>query len=72
MSIPEGVKHPLFMKLAEYLRQMGVEINALRHARTNRNGMILPRMLEPPGVRQPSNYQVKLPSGLIIPGSKVA
>jgi hypothetical protein len=34
--------------------------------------MILPRMLEPPGVRQPSNYQVKLPSGLIIPGSKVA
>ena len=61
MMIPEGVKHPLFMKMSEYLRNMMVEIVTLRNARTGRIGMILPRMLEPPGVRQGRPVQVKLP-----------
>ena len=82
LAIPEGVKHPLFMKLADYLHEMENQIAVMRNARTNRIGMILPKMLEPPGVRhRPVTVQLpglgaplrKTKGGLIIPsGVKMA
>jgi hypothetical protein len=71
MAIPEGELHPLFVRLAEFLREQAKEADRLRRERTGRVGMILPRMLVPPGVRQPTNYRVtplhKSSGGVIIP-----
>ena len=82
MMIPEGVKHPLFMKMAEYLREQEREVMRLKNQRTNRVGMILPRMLEPPGVRsRPVTVQLpglggtslrKTKGGIILPNGAEA
>jgi hypothetical protein len=71
MAIPEGELHPLFVRLAEFLRDQAKIAVELKSKKTNRVGMILPRMLAPPGVRQPTNYRVtplhKSSGGVIIP-----
>lgn len=71
MAIPEGELHPLFVRLAEFLRDQAKEANRLRTEKTGRLSPILPRMLEPPGVRQPTNYRLtplhKSSGGIIIP-----
>lgn len=66
--IPEGQKHPLFMKLAEHLRSGAKMAEDLRTKKTNRRGPILPvmrplgsqRETTPIGWRQTS-------SGLVLP-----
>jgi hypothetical protein len=58
LAIPASIKHPLFMKLAEFLREQERSIVAMKNARTGRTGVILPRMLEPPEIRRPTNYPV--------------
>lgn len=74
--LPEGMKHPLFLKLADFLREQEREVLRLKNEKTNRIGMILPRMLEPPGVRQPTNYRIaplRSKGGIILPsGVKAA
>ena len=76
--LPEGQKHPLFVKLAENLRAMAAALDALRTRPTNRTGMILPNeAIDRAVVRQPSNYRlgglpggmVRRGSGLIVPNS---
>ena len=46
--IPEGVRHPLFMKLAENLRAGLARAQETRHAATGRIGMILPEVMRAP------------------------
>lgn len=71
MKIPEGELHPLFVRLAEFMREQGKEAERLRREKTGRVGMVLPRMLAPPGVRSPSNYRLnplrKSVGGIILP-----
>lgn len=75
LMIPDGERHPLFMKLAEYLREQEREAIRLKNERTGRVGMILPRMLTPPSVGH-RPVTVKLPEiagkskgGILLPKS---
>jgi hypothetical protein len=77
VKIPEGELHPMFMRLAAGIEHFHGFAMQMRRARTGRVGMILPRVLPDPGVRQPTNYRLgglpggmtQTPSGLIIPAS---
>ena len=72
MAIPEGELHPLFVRLAEFLREQAKEAHRLATEKTNKVGMILPKMLAPPEVRYPTNYRQmplrKSKGGVILPG----
>ena len=64
--IPPGVKHPLFTKLADNLEALLKTVEGLRTSKTGVAGMILPTPAKEIG-RQPSNYMIRRPSGLIVP-----
>lgn len=55
--LPEGQKHPLFMKMADNLRKCGKLADDLRTKKTNRRGPILPTM------RQPTSQRPTTPIG---------
>lgn len=63
--IPEGVKHPLFMKLAENLRGLMTSAEKLRTDATRRMGMILPDPLPGPHRQIKDNYSIPLPDGVV-------
>jgi hypothetical protein len=73
--IPEGQKHPLFVKLAENLRALLVQVEKLRTGATGKMGMILP-VTAPAPFRDTRQHRVaalppgmtQRPSGLIVPG----
>lgn len=69
-KIPEGQKHPLFMKLADHLRAGAKHAEDLRTKRVNRIGPILPVMQQPSSQRQinPVGWR-KTPGGLVIPAA---
>ncbi len=60
-----------FVALAKGLRQALRVIESLRDSRTGQRGPILPEAPKEIG-RQPSNYQIKRPSGLIVPAGAAA
>lgn len=68
--IPEGKKHPLFMKLAEVLRAGQRKAEDLRTKRVNRTGPILPVMRQPTSQREtsPVGWR-KTASGLVVPAA---
>lgn len=74
-KIPEGVRHPMFVKLAENLESLLDSARKLRVAATGVIGRpILPRVEEGPHRQVRDNYAVRLPdgverrpSGLLIP-----
>lgn len=77
--IPEGVKHPLFSKLADNLEALLAKIDELRTRATGRMGMILPGSLPGPHRQTRDAYGVLLPdgmsrrdSGVIVPSSAAA
>lgn len=61
--IPEGERHPLFMKLADNLRKLAHNAAALRDRATNRRGPVLPIVHAAPGVRH-RPQRVMLPAGM--------
>ena len=67
--IPEGVKHPLFSKLAENLEALLTNVRMLKDGATKRTGPILPVMLEGPHRQTRDNYGVRLPDGMVRRGS---
>lgn len=69
-KIPEGQRHPLFMKLAEHLRTGQKKSEGLRDKRVNRTGPILPVMLQPTSQREttPIGWR-KTASGLVLPAA---
>ena len=69
--IPEGVKHPLFTKLADNLESLLANVEQLRTKATGRMGMILP--VERPGPHRQTRdaYKVMLPPGMAIRDSGI-
>lgn len=68
--IPEGQKHPLFMKLAEHLRKGAKLADDLRTKKTGRTGPILPIMHRPPGQRDTTPVGWRASSGgILIPAA---
>lgn len=67
-KIPEGQRHPLFMKLAEVLRSGHRRAEELRAKRVNRMGPILPIMRQATSQREttPAGWR-KTASGLVLP-----
>jgi hypothetical protein len=72
-AVPEGQRHPLFMKLAENLRALAKQALDLRDRATGKRGAILPVIQAESGVRhRPQRVQlppgmVTTPGGIIIP-----
>jgi hypothetical protein len=69
-AIPEGERHPLFMKLAEILRNLAKQAEKLKNQRTGRSGMILPLIRD--NFRETRQHRVKLPDGMAMtPGGLI-
>ena len=77
--IPEGAKHPMFLKLAELLRAAHGEVEKLRTKKTGVVGPILPEMISahhlpvrhrPVSVMLPDGM-IQRPSGLFVPATGV-
>jgi hypothetical protein len=65
--IPEGQLHPMFAKLAEFLRWCAEKANELRHAKTGVMGANLRPI--PHGPRNVSQQGWRARGGLIVPAS---
>jgi hypothetical protein len=66
--IPEGELHPMFVKLAEFLRWCAMKADEMRHAKTGKMGANLAPL--PPGRRNISySGWTATGSGLIVPAS---
>lgn len=64
-QISEGVRHPMFMKLAELLRSMLNSAQTHRTRATRTMGPILPTPLSGPHRQVRDNYAVHLPPGMV-------
>lgn len=65
--IPEGQRHPMFLKLADCLRAGERRAESLRIARTGRRGTILPKPLAGPHRETRPVGWTKAASGLLVP-----
>lgn len=79
VRIPEGVRHPLFLKLADNLRALHKRAGQFKTAKTGRIGTILPDMLAAPIRTSGRPSRVILPDGMamsqggiIVPNSVAA